>query len=144
MKKYGFTLIELLVVVLIIGILAAIALPQYTRAVDKSRLAEAQTNLRSLSNAQEIYYMTHAAYTTLEELDIEIPVSQNYTYGISDNKNFIFAVSSKNGPKLELYLQNSTGLKDVWVCRHDQVERRLKLCRNLGCKTEDTNWCILN
>ncbi len=51
MKK-GFTLIELLVVVLIIGILSAIALPQYTNAVEKSRAAEAELILRSLRDAQ--------------------------------------------------------------------------------------------
>lgn len=50
----AFTLIELLVVVLIIGILTAIAVPQYERAVEKSRIAEIWTNLASLDKAYQV------------------------------------------------------------------------------------------
>ena len=58
----GFTLIELLVVVLIIGILAAIALPQYTRAVERSRMAEAVQVLGDLATAQNVHYMMYNTF----------------------------------------------------------------------------------
>ena len=74
----GFTLIELLVVVLIIGILAAIALPQYTKAVERSRMAEAVQVLGDLATAQSIFYMQHNAFATdLDDLntrgDVNVP-----------------------------------------------------------------------
>ena len=73
-KIGGFTLIELLVVVLIIGILSAIALPEYTKAVEKSRSAEAITLLRSFVQAEKLYKLANTVYTTdFTELDLEMP-----------------------------------------------------------------------
>lgn len=63
MKKYGFTLIELLVVVLIIGILASVAVPQYHKAVEKSRLVQALVLGKHLLDAEELYYLANGDYT---------------------------------------------------------------------------------
>ena len=72
-NKKGFTLLELLVVVLIIGILAGIALPQYKKVVWKSRAKSMLSTLRSMKTSIDVYYMANNAYPyKLEELDISL------------------------------------------------------------------------
>ena len=76
-KRYprgGFTLIELLVVVLIIGILAAIALPQYQMSVGKARYSELKTITKNVWEAAQRYYLANNTYVGANNnIDIEIP-----------------------------------------------------------------------
>ena len=73
-RRSGFTLIELLVVVLIIGILSAIALPQYTKAVARSRMAGLITLASSVAQAERRYFMANGEYTVnAEDLELSLP-----------------------------------------------------------------------
>lgn len=73
-KSAAFTLIELLMVVLIAGILAAVALPQYQRAVAKARVAEAQIMLDGIAKAQNVYRMANGEFASnLSALGVSLP-----------------------------------------------------------------------
>ena len=104
MNKRGFTLIELLVVVLIIGILAAMAMPQYFKAVERSRMTEADTMLASIAQAQRRKFLqTNKFVTNFTALDVAPKGSTGSVYYTKGNPT-----TGANGNGFKVTLGNTT------------------------------------
>ncbi len=88
-NRKGFTLIELLIVVVIIGILAAIAIPKFAATKDKAKLASVKTDVRNMMTAQEAYFSDYATYGTFAQ----VQVASNFSLS-SGNTGAAAAVAS--------------------------------------------------
>ncbi len=94
LNKKGFTLVELLIVVIIIGILATLAVPQYARMMEKAKQAEARRILGSIRTAQELYKMEHAN----SNYAIDVGNLAVHAPGAGENDfYFIYTLAGANG-----------------------------------------------
>ncbi len=109
MNKKGFTLLEMLIVMLLVGILSAVALPNYRKAIEKSKTAEATLTTKTILDAAMIYA---AAYrkcpSALSDLDIRVSEHGKYWnfaikyYGAATDRNCMAIASSKEGTGVEV------------------------------------------
>ena len=93
MNRKGFTLIELLIVVVIIGILAAIAIPKFATTKDKAKLASIKTDIRNYMTAQEAYFSDNpTTYANAGQLQ-----AAPYNYTLSAGNAITASAGAANG-----------------------------------------------
>ena len=94
-NKEGFTLIELMIVVAIIGILAAIAIPNFMAYQCKAKQSEAKSNLGNARTAQEAYYAERDTYGALSNVGFSVNTTEaRYTYTMSNADTNSFTIQA--------------------------------------------------
>lgn len=151
-NKLGFTLIELLVVVLIVGILASVALPQYQKFVAKSKITSNFPIMNAIKDAEEIYYMANGSYTdNLYDLDISFPSEWFVTEGAAASNIYMtngVILLYSDVERLELRFRYKDGIINIFytfdhyrfrefaghkICAGDYPE----ICKLLGGKNHE-------
>ena len=116
--KKGFTLIELMIVVAIIGILAAIAIPNFLNYQCKAKQTEAKTTLGSIATCEDAYFAEYDTYTALLNAMgfVTIGANQRYSYRVVATTTTFTATATSTGAGLK----GAAG-DDVWTMDEDRV-----------------------
>lgn len=97
MDRKGFTLVEVLIVVIIIGILAAIGIPQFAASIEKAKGGEARAGLGHIQTGEKIYYAENEAYLTDPSL-LDITLSKKYwAFSVTTTTTLYTATATRSG-----------------------------------------------
>jgi type IV pilus assembly protein PilE len=129
----AFTLIELLVVVVIIGILAAIALPKYQLASEKARAVQGITAAKTMGEAVRRYYLINGEYPTkFDALDISFNITDITSYGDGTTEK------GKLHNDFDVYINYFRGAHSVLLDRMSDYNYRYTL---VYCPQDGSMWC---
>ena len=113
-KDQGFTLIELLVVIIIIGILAAIAIPTFLNQRDKGYRSAMQSDLKSFQLAEEAYFTDNNGYLPAETKDAALTGLANWGAVLSDGVTFTKITAPANGTTVCIQVTHEK-LSEAWA-----------------------------
>ncbi len=161
-KQLGFTLIELLVVVLIIGILAAVALPKYNMAIARARMKQSLALGRAFQTAQKVYFLANGEYAdNFDELDIDFPAPTSSQLEVNGDYKYLSyrypwgtcTLRCLDGGVVDMHCKviNTVNLEikldaqdTIYCLAHSSNDFEMKLCRLETGKTmpdiENTGW----
>jgi len=143
MRRQGFTIIEIIIVIIIVGIVAAFALPNFTASSEQARSLNAQNNLLAIFSAEKNYNNTHGNFISLASLAL---INSTLSLNIQDDGIYAYSCSTADPSLLSCTAQRSGGALTITVTNtpfqsSGSVAPNCSASLNPTCCGTSINWC---